>query len=486
MVRLTPLELRSRHPLVVVRRFLRLLESRPPWRLLLGLIASVVAVAAVTAVIYLARSSVPVLSLGVLYLFAVLPVAIVWGRAFSILVALASMLAFNFFFLPPVHTFTLLDERDWFALAVYLVTAVVVSDLASRARRRAAEAEQREREETLLAELSIALLQGEEIVTQLDRIAKATAAVLGISTARLELGPRREPTRVSSLELRANGRLVGTLYIDEETDVSPAVRQRFLPALASLLAVAVDRVELEREALAAETLRLSDSVKTAILRAVSHDLRSPLTAIRVAAESLASPSVTLSADDRARQLDTVRRESARLDRLVANLLDLSRLQAGSTVSQPELVSVDELVGQALSDVGGEDRVRVKFATGPPLIEVDPVQVERVLVNLLENALRYSRRGSDVLVAVTSEGGEAVVRVVDDGPGIPAAEFDRVFEPFQRLDSADGRRGIGLGLAIARGLAEANGGRVWIDSRPGRGASFAVAFPLARAIVESER
>jgi len=198
-----------------VRRLLWLTESRPRSRLLSGLVASIAAVAAVTATIYLARSSVPVLSLGVLYLFAVLPIAVVWGRAFSIPVALASMLAFNFFFLPPVHTFTLLDERDWFALAVYLVTAIVVSDLASRARRRAAEAEQREREETLLAELSIALLQGEEIGTQLDRIAEATAAVLGVPRAQLELGPRREPARGSSLELRANGRLVGTLYVDE-------------------------------------------------------------------------------------------------------------------------------------------------------------------------------------------------------------------------------------------------------------------------------
>jgi two-component system sensor histidine kinase KdpD len=469
-----------------VRRLLWLTESRPRWRLLSGLVASIVAVAAVTAMIYLARSSVPVLSLGVLYLFAVLPIAVVWGRAFSIPVALASMLAFNFFFLPPVHTFTLLDERDWFALAVYLVTAIVVSDLASRARRRAAEAEQREREETLLAELSIALLQGEEIGTQLDRIAEATAAVLGVPRAQLELGPRREPARVSSLELRANGRLVGTLYVDEETEVSPAVRRRFLPALASLLAVAVDRVELEQEALAAETLRLSDSVKTAILRAVSHDLRSPLTAIRVAAESLASPSVTLSADDRARQLDTVRRESARLDRLVANLLDLSRLEAGSTVSQPELVSVEELLGQALLELGSDDRVRVDAPADPPLIEVDPIQVERVLANLLENALRYSPPEAEVRVVIASTRDEAVVRVVDEGRGIPAGELDRVFEPFQRLDSSDGRGGLGLGLAIARGFAEANGGRVWVDSRPGTGTSFAVAFPLAPTVVEAKR
>jgi Domain of unknown function (DUF4118) len=168
-------------------------DSQRGSRLLLGFFASIAAVAAVTGVVYLFRSSVPVLSLGVLYLFAVLPIAVVWGRGFSIPVALASMLAFNFFFLPPVHTFTLIDERDWFALTVYLATAIVVSDLASRARRRAAEAEQREREETLLAELSIALLQGEEIGTQLDRIAAAAAAVLGVPRARLELARAASP-----------------------------------------------------------------------------------------------------------------------------------------------------------------------------------------------------------------------------------------------------------------------------------------------------
>jgi two-component system sensor histidine kinase KdpD len=466
-----------------VRRLHLLVESRARRRLLSGFLASVVAVAAVTAIVYLFRSSVPVLSLGVLYLFAVLPIAVVWGRAFSIAVALASMLAFNFFFLPPVHTFTLVDDRDWFALAVYLVTALVVSDLASRARRRAAEAEQREREETLLAELSIALLQGEEMGAQLDRIAQATAGIIGVPKARLELGARREAAAVSSLELRTNGRLIGVLYVGEGTEISPAVRERFLPALASLLAVALDREKLEREARAAEELRLSDSVKTAILRAASHDLRSPLTAIRVAAESLASPSVTLSEDDRARQLDTVRRETARLDRLVSNLLDLSRLEAGSTVSRPELVSLDELVGQAIAGLGREGRVRVEFAADPPLVEVDPVQIERILVNLFENALRHSGPEAEVAVVIATAGEEAVVRVVDEGPGIPADEMERVFEPFERLD---GRRGLGLGLTIARGFAEANGGHIWVEPRTEKGAAFAVAFPLARSPVGSER
>ncbi len=470
----------------VARLALELFETRPRWWLLSGSLASCVAVAAVTAVVYLSRSSVPVLSLGVLYLFAVLPIAIVWGRWFSVGVAVASMLAFNFFFLPPVHRFTVVDRRDWFALAVYLVTALVVSDLASRARRRAADAEQREREEALLAELSLALLRGGEIAPQLDGIADATAAVLGVAAARLELHAPRPNAGGAALELRANGQQVGTLYVDGGGEVSPAVRRRFLPALASLLAIALDREKLEREAFAAETLRLSDSVKTAILRAASHDLRSPLTAIRLAAESLASPAVTLSEADREHQLDTVRRESARLDRLVANLLDLSRLEAGSTVSRPEVVSVEDLVGQALTELGSDGRVRVELAADPLPIEVDPGQVERVIVNLLENALRHSPPDSEVLVALEREEGEAVVRVVDKGPGIPPGEIERVFAPFEQLDGADGRRGLGLGLAIARGFAEANGGRVWIDSHAQSGTSFVSAFPLSRTHAQMER
>ena len=467
----------------MARQVVARVDSQRGRSLLVGFLASAAAVAAVTGVVYLFRSSVPVLSLGVLYLFAVLPIAVVWGRAFSIPVALASMLAFNFFFLPPVHTFRLIDERDWFALTVYLATAVVVSDLASRARRRAAEAEQREREESLLAELSTAALQGEETEAQLDQLSEAVARVLGVYTARLDAGPPREAgAGVRALALRSGDRTVGTLYVEGDAEIDPAVSRRFLPALASLLAVALDRQRLQREALAAERLRSSDSVKTAILRAVSHDLRSPLTAIRVAAESLASPSVTLSEDDKARQLDTVRDESARLDRLVANLLDLSRLEAGTAVSQRELVAVDELVSQALVGLGRDNRVRVELPPDPPLVEVDPVQVERVLVNLLENALRLSPAEADVVIRVFSAGDEVVLRVIDEGPGIPASELDRIFEPFQQSTNGDARRGTGLGLAIARGFAEANGGRVWAESMPGEGASFAVAFPFAPAVV----
>ena len=204
------------------------------------------------------------------------------------------MLAFNWFFLPPVHTFTLADSENWFALAVYLATAVVVSELAARARRRAAAAEQRERESALLAELATELLRGRELEEELDEVASRAAEVLGVQKAWIELGPARRPPRGTSPHpLEVADRAVGTIYMPEGADPNVAARHRFLPALAALLAVAVERDRLEREALEAEALRRSDLVKTALLRAVSHDLRSPLTGIRTAVGALRNPTLQI-------------------------------------------------------------------------------------------------------------------------------------------------------------------------------------------------
>jgi two-component system, OmpR family, sensor histidine kinase KdpD len=447
------------------------------------LTGSVAAVVLVTAAIFLLRGGVPVLSLGSLYVLAVLPVAIFWGRIWAVLVAVASMLAFNFFFLAPVYTFRLSERSNWLALGVYLATAIAVSELAARARRRAAEAEQREQEEALLGELSIALLQGESLVDELPRIGAATGSVLGVEGARIELG--QAPGQ--GIELRAGARLVGTLVLPDDADLNrPAVR-RFLPALASLLAVGLDREELERQARAAEGLRTSDAVKTAILRAVSHDLRSPLTAIRVAAESLTSSSLRLSDEDRMRQLETLRLETRRLDRLVSNLLDFSRLEAEAARPHAELVAVDELIGQALASVDADPvPIDVELPVEIPLVEVDSVQVERALVNVLANAQRFAPVGTPVHVAVSAGDTEVVLRVANAGPAIEPRELDLVFEPFVRLAGDDDRDGTGLGLAIARGFAEANGGRVWAESPPDGGATFALAFPIAHVPARAAR
>jgi two-component system sensor histidine kinase KdpD len=447
------------------------------------LAGSAAAVVLVTAAIFLLRESVPVLSLGSLYVLAVLPVAILWGRFWAVLVAIASMLAFNFFFLEPVHTFRLSDRSNWLALAVYLATAIAVSELSTRARQRAAEAEQREREEALLGELSVALLQGESLVDELPRIGSATGSVLGVEGARIELGDEAGP----GIELLAGPRLIGRLALPDAERTNPSAVRRFLPALASLLAVGLDREELQRQALAAEGLRTSDAVKTAILRAVSHDLRSPLTAIRVAAESLTSPSLQLSVDDRRGQLETLRVETRRLDRLVTNLLDFSRLEAGAARPRTELVAVDELIGQALAGVDADAvPVEVKLPREIPFVEVDSAQVERALVNLLANAQRFAPMGTPVTVTVSAGDEEVVLRIANNGPAIQPHDLDQVFEPFVRLAGDDDRAGTGLGLAIARGFAEANGGRVWAESPPGGGAAFGLAFPVAHVPAEVGR
>jgi two-component system, OmpR family, sensor histidine kinase KdpD len=447
-------------------------------RVLSGLGASTVAVAVVTAAIELFKPYVPVLSLGVLYVFAVLPIAVVYGRELAVVVSIASMLAFNWFHLPPVHTFTLADSENWFALVVYLATAIVVADLAAGSRRRAAAAEQRERESALLAELATELLRGRGLDEELPAIAGRAAHVLGVASAEIALGtPRRPPNDQLPYPLEVAGRQVGAIYTP--TDPNVDAQRRFLPALSALLAVAVDRDRLEREALEAEALRRSDLVKTALLRAVSHDLRTPLTGIRTAVGALRSPGLQLSDADRADLLDTIEVDAERLGRLVGDLLDLSRLEAGAAAPAPELWSLDDLARDAVD--GLDAREHVDIVGEAPLVNVDGVQVQRLLANLVENALKFSPPGGTVVVRITATRKEAIVRVVDQGSGLPEAELERVFEPFYRRD--DGRGGAGLGLAIARGFAAANGGRVWAESRPGQGATFAVALPVVEVPAE---
>jgi two-component system, OmpR family, sensor histidine kinase KdpD len=448
-------------------------------RLATGVLASAVAVAVVTAAIELLKPHVPVLSLGVLYVFAVLPIAVVYGFGLAIVVSVASMLAFEWFYLPPVHRFSLANSENWFALAVYVCTAVVVGELAARSRRRAAAAEQRERESALLAQLATDLLRGRGLDEELPAISDRAAQVLGVPSADIELGARRRrPAGEAPYPLEAAGRTIGAIYTPADPNVD--AQRRFLPALAALLAVAEDRDRLEREALEAETLRRSDLVKTALLRAVSHDLRTPLTGIRTAVGALRSPTLQLSDADRAELLDTIEVDSERLSRLVADLLDLSRLEAGSAAPDRELWSLEDLVRDAVDELGARDRVDVVGES--PLVDVDAAQIQRVITNLIENAIKYSPPDARVLVRITATRKEAIVRVVDQGPGLPESELERVFEPFYR-HSSDQQAGAGLGLAIARGFAAANGGRVWAESRPQQGATFAFALPVVEAPVE---
>jgi two-component system sensor histidine kinase KdpD len=353
--------------------------------------------------------------------------ALLWGLAWAVAASIASLLTFNFFILPPVHTLALEDAENWAALVVYLVTAVVTSELASRLRRRAAEAERREREAALLADLAAGLLARED----LDDVA-----------SRIEIGED------------AAGRRLGE-------------------AVESLHAIARERERLEEEALEAEALRRNDLVKTAVIRSVSHDLRTPLATMHAAVDALGPEGPGLDADEQRELLATVRRELARLERYVENVLDLSRLEAGAATPSPALWTVDALTVQALAGLPGAERVELELGDHLPPVQIDAAQIERALANMLENALRFSPADSTVSVRAESRGAEVIVRIEDSGPGVPAADASAIFEPFRRSTRS---RGAGLGLAIARGFVEANGGRVWVESAPGGGASFALTLP----------
>jgi two-component system, OmpR family, sensor histidine kinase KdpD len=457
-----------------VRLWMNARWHRSRRNVLVGTLATAAAVAAVTVAIELLKPHVPVLSLGVLYIFAVLPISVVWGLRFGVIAAVASMLALNFFFLPPLYTFTLADSRNWFALAVFLVTAIVVSELATRSRRQA-------RESALLARIATSLLAHGSVSAELERIAAEAAQALQVGRARIELDGADRPRPEQggeSYPLATADRHVGTIYLEGTTERSARTRRRLLPALASLLGVAIDRERLAREAYEAEALRRSDAMKTALLRAVSHDLRSPLMAILTSAGALVHGDLSLEAADRRELGETILGEAERLDRLVSNLLDLSRLQAGAVNREPEIWTIEDLVLQALDGVeaaGG--RIEVSLPENTASVRVDVHQVERVVANLVENALHYSPPSESVHIQVSESASEVLVRVVDRGPGIAPEETERIFEPFQRGSRTGGVRGAGLGLAIARGFAEANDGRLWVESRSGQGATFVLALPL---------
>jgi len=382
-----------------------------------------------TAAVALLRPAAPDISLGALYVIVVMVAALLWGLAWAVAVSVASLLAFNFFILPPVHTLRLEDTENWAALVVYLVTAVVTSELASRLRRRAAEAERREREAALLADLAAGLLARDD----LDELA-----------GRIELG-------------------------------KDAAGARLAEAVEALHAIARQRERLEEEALEAEALRRTDLVKTAVIQSVSHDLRTPIATIRAALDALGPAD----ADERSELLGTARHELERLERYVEDVLDLSRLEAGAAAPSPALWTVETLAAEALAGLPGAERVRVEVGDDLPPVRADAAQIERALANLVENALRLTPEGDEVTVRAETRGDEVLVRVEDRGPGVAESDAAVIFEPFHR---SGGSRGAGLGLAIARGFVEANGGRLWVEPAVGGGACFALTLPAEAAPV----
>jgi len=446
-----------------------------------GIAAGIIAVAALTVAIYPLQQVARPESLSVVYLPGVLLISTYWGLRQGLFTSLLSAAAFNFFHLPPTGTFTIADSRNWVALAAFIVVAVVASTIAELARARAMEAERRRAQADLAAALARELLLGVDTVTALSSAARRVAQALGVPSVAIEQGHVEPGPRRLALDLRgADGAQVATLLVpsDLPTETEDRLRDQVVPALEALVAIAQRRDALQAEQVETAALRRSDDIKTALLRAVSHDLRSPLTAVVAAGHALGTDSLT--PQERTELSAAVVDEGTRLAGLVDNLLDLSKLQAGSAPPRTDWVSIEDLVSAAAEGLRGEPvDVRLTIDPGVPDVRVDAAQLERAFANLLQNAGRYGG-GQPVYVHARTSGNRVVVSIVDRGPGIDAAEQARIFEPFYRGRSASDQTwtGSGLGLAIVKGFVEANGGTISVQSLPGQGTSFLVALPAA--------
>jgi two-component system sensor histidine kinase KdpD len=444
-------------------------------RLGTGMLAAVLCVAAATAVVFPLREFTPVVSLGVVYLLAVLLVSTYWGMRLGVATALLSAAAFNYFHLPPTGHLTIADSQNWVALVAFLVVAAATSRIAALARLRALEAEARRRDADLTARLTQLLLGPASLPDALALAAHRIAESLEIAAVAIEPGAVPAGPRRVALALRDGEAILATLLVPEALAplTERRLREHVAPALETILRAAVEREALQAGVVATEALRQSDELKTALLRAVSHDLRTPLTAIHAAGHALASDDVR--PDERAELATGIVAESARLAALVEKLLDLSRLQGDLSPARDGPTSIDEPLLVAIEHVGGD--VRVAIQDDLPPVDADPAQLERAFANLLENAVRHAD-GHPVQVRVRAVGPRVVTRIIDRGPGIAPAELPRIFEPFYRGSQAL-HGGAGLGLAIAKGLVEANGGTLTVESFPGQGATFVVTLTAAR-------
>jgi two-component system sensor histidine kinase KdpD len=435
-----------------------------------------------TLLIYPLSQLAPVVSLSVVYLPAVVVVSAYWGLRLGLVTAVGSAAAFNFFHLPPVGTFTLNDRRDWAALAAFVVVAVTTGLIADLARTRAQEADARRREADLAAELAQVLLGGLRVDEALALAAKRLAAAIGVDGAALELVPVSPTDRQVAFPLRDpgdTGRQIGTLVLPATLSLEERgrVAVRVVPALESILSAALHRATLQAEVVETAALRRSDEMKTAVLRSVSHDLRTPVTAILMAASALDPEHST--PEDVNEVRDVVTNAGTRLARLIEKLLDLTILQAGTLEPRRAWYSIEEVLSEAIEGLeSAAGTVHTSIDPDIPLLQGDAGQIERAFGNLLENAVRYSG-GQPVVVLVRSIGSRVRVRIVDQGPGISAQEQERIFLPFYRSsDHGSSHDGSGLGLAIAKGFIDAGGGEIRVESLPGQGTSFVVDLPVS--------
>ncbi|MET9429355.1 MULTISPECIES: sensor histidine kinase KdpD [unclassified Streptomyces] len=429
-----------------------------------------------------------------LYLSLTVTAAMIGGLLPALASAAVGSLLLNWFFTPPLNRITVADPKNIVALVIFFGVALAVASVVDVAARRAHQAARLRAEAEILSFLAGSVLRlgvppaepGGE--TALDALLERVRETFGMeSVALLERPSGVEPwTCVGSVGPRPVAR-------PEDADVDmpvgdhmalaltgrvlPAEDRRVLGAFAAQAAVALDRQRLQHQADQARELAEGNRIRTALLAAVSHDLRTPLAAIKASVTSLRSDDVEWSDEDRAELLAGIEVGADRLHHLVGNLLDMSRLQTGTLAPLIRPVDLDEVVPMALGGVP-EDSVVLDIPENLPMVAVDAGLLERTVANVVENAVKYSPDGEPVLVAASAIAHRVEIRVVDRGPGVPDEAKDRIFAPFQRYGDAPRGAGVGLGLAVARGFAEAMGGSLTAEDTPGGGFTMVLALPTA--------
>ncbi|MFC8095921.1 DUF4118 domain-containing protein [Streptomyces sp. NPDC057301] len=430
-----------------------------------------------------------------LFLTLTVGAALLGGLLPALASAAVGSLLLNWFFTPPAHTLTIANPKNLLALVIFVFVAVSVASVVDLAARRTHQAARLRAESEILSFLAGNVLRGE---TGLEELLERVRETFGMESAAL----LERASDVDPWTCAGRVGLERALQRPEDADVDvpvgdhmalaltgrvlPAEDRRVLAAFAAQAAVVLDRRRLQEEADQAKELAEGNRIRTALLAAVSHDLRTPLAGIKAAVSSLRSDDVAWSEEDEAELLEGIEEGADRLDHLVGNLLDMSRLQTGTVTPLIREIDLDEVVPMALGGVP-EDSVELDIPETLPMVAVDPGLLERSVANLVENAVKYSPDGGRVLVAASAIAERVEVRVVDRGPGVPDEAKERIFAPFQRYGDAPRGAGVGLGLAVARGFAEAMGGTLNAEDTPGGGLTMVLTLRAAgsRAVLHEE-
>jgi two-component system sensor histidine kinase KdpD len=430
-----------------------------------------------------------------LYLSLVVAISRLGGMFSAFVAALWSSLLLNYYFIPPVHSITIAEANNVIALVVFIIVGLTVASVVDLAIKQTRSAAHASAEAETLNAFAVAVLRGDSAISALLERFRETFSMESVSLLqRVETGAPQlphefdDPSRWTLVAATGADPALSPGGADTVIDAGPgallalrgrtlpAADQRVLAAFAAQATAAMERRRLSREAASAQSLAAADKMRTALLAAVSHDLRTPLAAAKASISTLRDPELEVPAEDRSELLEAAEESLDRLTRLVENLLDMSRLQAGALKPRLEPAAIEDIVPRAIDDVPeAVGRVRLEPPEpGIPDAFVDGPLLERVVANLVGNAVRHT--DSPVSVTVSALGDQIEVRVIDRGPGIPEEDRDLVFRPFQRLGDRDNTTGVGLGLALSRGLTEAMGGTLVPEDTPGGGITMVLSVP----------